>query len=166
METLISNQERSISSYRTLHKAKNIIAASLGAMDGTDYRLKWTSLRNALVSSDSLDEFRSDKLFKWGVQLVLYITDAMINVYYLNDKESWETLYSLGDTLIGDCDMGDVNDHNSILKIIDALRIIALDARAWDLREEDVNDLLNDLNTISACQLMVLETFKERKQAA
>jgi hypothetical protein len=148
---------------RTLSKASEIMRGCLGITSCFDNSETWQTLRNAMIADEKLDGIRSDKFFKYGLQILMYITDAMIEAKaaddeYLQKKESW-----LVRQLLADHDEG---DHESLLKLIEAFEIVAKDpehARRWGLNPQDVNDLRIDLTTIARCHRMVLDAHRKRK---
>ena len=156
----LNDTEKEILLSRTETKAKEIIRGCLGFRDDQEHSGPWTTLRNAFISDDKLDSLRSDKFFKYGLQILMYITDTLIQVEAEDDPKHRAEDWLIGQLLLEN----DEDDYKSLLKLNEAFEMITADpkhARIWDLNPEDVNDLRIDLATIATCHRMVLDAHAQ-----
>jgi hypothetical protein len=153
---------------RTIEKANNIVSAVLGFEYGAAKDMEaWFRFRDALLTDDSIDKYRINKDFKWGMQLLTYVIDYLKRIDSTEDRIVVDRLYrGLSDTLIEECHAGYESDYKAVLVLIDCLKIISANSKVFEA--DDINDLQIDLNTIANCQRMVLDVVKSEneKQAA
>ncbi len=156
----MNDESKSIMVNRTRTTIGAVVKSVLWPDEDISYIVPWKNFRNALISDEKMDALRRDKSFKWGVQIVLYIIDDMYEIDFERDAETIKNIKDRTSSyLIYDLKKYEDEDHQGVLKLIEALDILTSrpqDARKWDLKPEDVNDLQMRLNTIANCQRMLL----------
>ena len=160
---------RSVTFWRTMGHAVNIINAAIGLNDGNDHTERWTDFRSALIDEKGLDEMRNDPDFKLGLYRVCRVADLAIKINNLyghqgDEKENREEAIELAEELLSDSQMDDKGDYKSILKLKEALEIISKNAYHHGIQDEDIADLRIILNTIISCHEMVLRAAHEEKR--
>jgi hypothetical protein len=139
----MKTQEQTPESNQVMHsrmvgKAENILRAIFGEIDILDYSQNWVSFRSFLIDSEKIDHMRTDKHFKWAMQLVMYVNDLLKEIHTAIDPT--KSYKNLADYFLQEPSKGDTSDHIAVLKLIEAFNILKTDRERYSMHDEDIMD--------------------------
>lgn len=156
----LSEEERNVIHGRLLRKANNVVRAIFGEIDGEQFT-HWWDFQCFLLAADTIDHLRTDKDFKWGLQMVAFTTSGVQKIHQSEEQRA-EDYQQLADTFISEPARGQSDDHRAMLKLIECFEILKVDGRRWGFHQEDLIDFELDLEIIERCQRMALKAAKIR----
>lgn len=154
--------------HRMAMKAGDFIKATFGALTPDWVSAEgWLHFRDFLITDEAVDQFRSDKDFKWGIQLVIYVVESLekIDTTAIGNSPSNDRHYQLlKDYFIGELLLGDDSDYKAVLELMKALRIYENEKvrGRYSRSADEFWDLKTDLETIERCQRIAMEAARYR----
>lgn len=158
----VSFESIEVANKRTYSKSYDAIYAALGFHNNEDYSHTWISFRDALIEDEAFDHLRDVKTFKWAMFLVNSIVETLIiKVNTAMDSARQGAYFDLIGTLLGEQE----SDIQAIKMLLSSVDRIMPNARRWDLKFEDINDLRTDLSIIAHCQRLSLDARQREERA-
>lgn len=153
--------------HRIYAKAQDIIQATFGEIDANPLSEVWLHFRDFLISDDRLDHFRTDQDFKWGMWQVIHTLSILDEIRAEEDEGKFHDLYvSLSEFYTESLSMGETDDHESVLKLVECVNIWKGQQRIapmYDMDDEDFAALAMDLEVILYSQRLAIKASKQRK---